>query len=80
MDELKTPLCTEVDLVQGYIVLDGVPARRETGTAFPPSFRPLLPILATAVLLSSVVTSDLRHWYIAVGQTESFPVILVDFH
>jgi len=82
MDELKTPLCTEVDLVQGHIVLDGIQARRERGTA--------VPIFSTRVhcghgrpsqlLLCSVLTSDLRHWYIALGQTESFPAILVDFH
>ena len=30
---MKTPLGTEVDLGPGYIVLDGVPALRETGTA-----------------------------------------------
>jgi len=32
---VKTPLGTEVDLGPGHIVLDGVPALRETGTAAP---------------------------------------------
>ena len=32
---MKTPLGMEVDLCQGHIVLDGVPALRETGTAAP---------------------------------------------
>jgi len=30
---MKTPVGTEVDLIPGHIVLDGVPALRETGTA-----------------------------------------------
>jgi len=30
---MKTPLGTEVDLGPGHIVLDGVPALRERGTA-----------------------------------------------
>ena len=34
---MKTPLGTEVDLGPGYIVLDGVPALRERGTAARPS-------------------------------------------
>jgi len=51
----KTPR-TEVDLVLGRIVLDGVPALRETGTAAPHLFGPCLlwqrsPISATAELL-----------------------------
>jgi len=32
---MKTPLGTEVDLGPGHIVLDGVQAMRETGTAAP---------------------------------------------
>jgi len=38
---MKTPLGTEVDLGPGYIVLHGVPAVRERGTAAQPSFRPM---------------------------------------
>ena len=34
-EEMKTALCTEVDLGPGHIVLDGVPALRERGTAAP---------------------------------------------
>jgi len=33
---MKTPLGTEVDLGAGRIVLGGVPALREPGTAAPP--------------------------------------------
>jgi len=32
---MKTPLGMEVDLGPGHIVLDGVPALRESGTAAP---------------------------------------------
>jgi len=32
---MKTPLGTEVDLSPGHIVVDGIPALRETGTAAP---------------------------------------------
>jgi len=32
---MKTTLSTEVDLGPGHILLDGVPALRETGTAAP---------------------------------------------
>jgi len=35
---MKTPFGTEVDLGPGHIVLDGVPALRERGTAAPPLF------------------------------------------
>ena len=47
---------TEVDLGPGHIVLDGVPALRDGGTAAPPLFGPCLlwprsPISATAELL-----------------------------
>jgi len=58
---MKTPLCTEVDLGPGHIVLDGVPAFRERGTtALSPLFGPCLlwprsPISATAELLSNDV-------------------------
>jgi len=53
---MKTPLGTEVDLGSGHIVLDGVPALRERGTAAPRLYGPCLlwplsPILATAGLL-----------------------------
>jgi len=49
-------LGTEVDLGPGHIVLDGVPALHETGTATPHLFGPCLlwprsPISATAELL-----------------------------
>jgi len=49
---IKTPFGTEVDLGPGHIVLGGVPALRETGTAAPPpSFRPVS-IAATVAHLS----------------------------
>jgi len=48
MDEDAT--CAEVELCPGHIVLDGVPALREMGTAAP-SFRPMS-IVATVVDLS----------------------------
>ena len=35
---MKMPLGTEVDLGPGHIVLDGVPALRESGAAAPPRF------------------------------------------
>jgi len=35
---METPLGMEVDLGPGHIVLDGVPALRERGTAAPPLF------------------------------------------
>jgi len=47
---MKTPLGTEVDLGPGHIVLDGIPALRERGTA-PPSFRPMS-VVATVAHLS----------------------------
>jgi len=54
---MKTPLGTEVDLGPGHIVLDGIPALRERGTAAS-SFRPMSIVLwpwshisATAELL-----------------------------
>ena len=52
---MKTPLGTEVDLDPGHIVLDGIPAVRQRGTATP-LFDPCLlwprsPISATAELL-----------------------------
>jgi len=47
---MKTPVGTEVDLSPGHIVLDGVRALRETGTAAP-SFRPVS-IVATVAHLS----------------------------
>jgi len=48
---MKTPLGTEVDIDAGHIVLDGLPALRERGTAPPPSFRPMS-IVATVTHLS----------------------------
>jgi len=39
---METPLGMEVDLGPGHIVLDGVPALHERGTAFPPLFGPYL--------------------------------------
>ena len=48
---MMTPLGTEVDLVPGDRVLDGVPALHERGTAVPPSFRPMS-IVATVAHLS----------------------------
>ena len=62
---LKTPFGTEVDIGPGHIVLDGVPALRERGTATtPPLFSahcllwPRSPIPATAELLSIIFTAD----------------------
>jgi len=59
---MKTPLGTEADLGPGHIVLDGVPALRETGTphSSPHLFGPCLlwprsPISATAELLLYVL-------------------------
>ena len=37
---MTTPLCTEVDLGPGHIVLDGVPAPANVAQQ-PPSFRPM---------------------------------------
>ena len=56
---MKTPLGTEVDLGPGHIVLDGVPALCERGTAAPPLFGPCLlwphsPSSATAELLFKI--------------------------
>ena len=49
---MKTPLCTEVDLGPGHIVLDGVPAARERGSGTAaPRFRPMS-IVATVAHLS----------------------------
>ena len=61
---MKTPLGTEVDLGPSHIVLDGIPALRERGTAAPLLFGPCLlwpqsPISATAeLLLVAVVVVD----------------------
>jgi len=58
---MKTPLDTEVDLCPGHIVLDGVRAARERGTA-DPSFRPM-PIVTMVAHLSdcrALVTFRLR--------------------
>ena len=48
---MKTPIGTEVDLGPGHIVLDGVPALRQTGTEPLPSFRSMS-IVVTVVQLS----------------------------
>ena len=45
----KTLLGTEVELSKGHIVLDRVPALRETGTG-PPSFRPVSTVATVAHL------------------------------
>jgi len=55
---MKTPLCTEVDLGPGHIVLDGVPDPTK-GHSSPPIFGPCLlwprsPISATAELLLKI--------------------------
>ena len=47
---MKTLLGSEVDLVRGHIVLDGVPAPVK-GAQQPPSFQPM-PIVATVAHLS----------------------------
>jgi len=47
---MKTPLGTEVDLGPGDIVLDGVPAVRERGTAAP-SFGPMSIVATVAHLI-----------------------------
>jgi len=50
---MKTPLGTEVDVLDlgpGHIVLDGVPAPRERGTAALPSFRPMSMVAMVAHL------------------------------
>jgi len=47
---MKTSLGTEVDLVPGHIVLDGVPAPAK-GAQQPPYFRPMS-IVATVAHLS----------------------------
>jgi len=54
---MKTPPGAEVDLGPGHTVLDGVAALREryTGTAPPPSFRPMS-IVATVAHLSYCLT------------------------
>jgi len=48
---MKTPLCTEIDLGAGHIVLDGDPARPRERAQQPPSFRPMS-IVATVAHLS----------------------------
>ena len=48
---MKTPLGMEVDLGPGHIVLDGVSALCERGTAALPSFRPMS-VVATVAHLS----------------------------
>jgi len=49
---MKMTLGAEVDLSPGHIVLDGLPALRESGTAVPaPSFQPMS-IVAMVVHLS----------------------------
>jgi len=80
---MKTPLGTEVDLVPGHIVLDGVPALRETGTAVPHLFGPCLlwprsPISATAELLL-VITNSTWATSVLLEITKS-PVRRIDAH
>ena len=49
---MKTPLCTEVDLGSGHIVLDGIPAPTKVAQQPPPrAFRPMS-IVATVAHLS----------------------------
>jgi len=54
---MKMPLCKEVGLGPGHIVLDGDPVWSQLPTAAPPHFRPMpivakrSPISATAELL-----------------------------
>ena len=48
---IKTPLCTEVDLGPGHIVLDGDPSPPAKGAQQPPSFRPMS-IVATVAHVS----------------------------
>jgi len=68
---MKTPLGTEADLGPGHIVLDGVPALRETDTAAPSLFGPCLlwprsPISATAEFLSPhpfVIWTQFQLWF-----------------
>ena len=58
---MKTPLGTEVDVGPGHIVLDGVAALREKGTAapYPRSFRPMSIVARrpSQLLLSSCITT-----------------------
>jgi len=51
---MNTPLGTEVGLYlgPGHIVLDGVPALRESGTAAFPLFRPMSIVATTVAHLS----------------------------
>jgi len=72
---MKTPLGTEVDLGLSHIVLDGVPALHERGTAVPPLFSPCLlwprsPISATAELLFYRATQRDRCMYLQKLLTE----------
>jgi len=62
---MKTPFGTEVDLGPGHIVLAGVPALRERGTAAPTLFGPCLlslrsPISVTAELLVTLFLGSRR--------------------
>jgi len=64
---MKIPFGTEVDLGPGHLVLDGVPAVREMGTAAHSSFGPCLlwpwsPISATAELLIPATHTSLHKW------------------
>jgi len=47
---MKTPVGTDVDLGPGHILLDGVPAPAQKGTATPPSFRPMSVVAMVAHL------------------------------
>jgi len=68
------PLSTEVNVSPGHIVLDGVSALPERGTAAPPLFgpcllRPLSPISAAAELLfsSSHFTFTADEWILVLS-------------
>jgi len=66
---MKTLLGAEVDLGPGHIVLDGVPALRERGTAAPPLFsahvycghgRPFQLLLSSCYSLAKEMLSDVK--------------------
>ena len=62
---MKTPLCTEVDLGPGHVVLDGVPAPAKGAQQPPPSFRPMSIVgcghgRSAQLLLSSCTNGHLK--------------------
>ena len=73
---MTTPLGTEVDLGPGHIVLDRVPALRETGTAAPPHLIgpcllwPRSPISATAEVFFKLPMSTMG--WVGLGQVKTF--------